>query len=206
MKKRRNRFLDGFEQELQLRYSKVFVQNTMKKAWARFRDLLLENRMEEKALKIHTTKRIYPAIASFEALLSMQTERETAIKILAEYFQKRSLKKGDSIRLILRIPRLYRWIPRLFARMTPKFFGESAGFQANFLEQSETAVKFDMLVCPYYETCKKYDCPELVAMFCDADDACYGKMHPKIQWLRTKTLGKGGDCCDFEVRIDDSDQ
>ncbi|MBR2528085.1 MAG: L-2-amino-thiazoline-4-carboxylic acid hydrolase [Blautia sp.] len=37
--------------------------------------------------------------------------------------------------------------------------------------------------------------------FCDADDVCYGNMHPKISWDRTKTIGHGDDICDFKVHI-----
>ena len=29
---------------------------------------------------------------------------------------------------------------------------------------------FDMLACPYQDTCVKYGCPEIVAGFCRADD------------------------------------
>ena len=48
----------------------------------------------------------------------------------------------------------------------------------------------------------KYGCPEIVAGFCRADDEAYGHMHPKLKWGRTKTLGQGGDCCDFRLTIE----
>lgn len=201
MKTMNNKFLKVVKQELRLHYSLDFVEKTMQKAGLGYEKLLLENSKESKPLRVHTESRIYPAIACFEALLAMGVERKKAVSLLTDFFRKRSTKIGEMIRRILRFPGLYRLIPKLFAKMTPKYFGEPAGFQAHFWEQSKTAVKFDMLVCPYYDICKKYGCPEIVAMFCDADDACYGNMHPKVQWLRTKTLGKGGDCCDFEVRV-----
>ena len=43
--------------------------------------------------------------------------------------------------------------------------------------------------------------PEIVKGYCDADDICHGNMHPKLEWGRTKTLGHGGDVCDFKIRI-----
>lgn len=201
MRKRKNDFLNGVEKALRSEYSEDFTEKVMQKAWIRFEELVSENEKEPKAMWIHTGKRIYPAISVFEALLSMKVEREKAVAVLADFYRKRSEKKGRQIRMIMKIPGLYKRVPKFFAKMTPKFFGESAGFRAEFLEQTKTAVKFDMLVCPYQDICQKYDCPEIVAMFCEADDACYGNMHPKVQWLRTKTLGKGGDCCDFEVRV-----
>ena len=38
---------------------------------------------------------------------------------------------------------------------------------------------------------------EITRAFCDGDDAGYGHLHPKLIWGRTKTIGRGGDCCDF---------
>ena len=39
-------------------------------------------------------------------------------------------------------------------------------------------------------------CPELCPLFCDVDDVNYGGLR-KMGFSRTKTLGYGGDCCDF---------
>lgn len=62
-------------------------------------------------------------------------------------------------------------------------------------------MSFDMTECPYHKKCVHYGCPEIVKGFCDADDICYGNMHPKISWDRTKTIGRGDDVCDFKVHI-----
>ena len=37
---------------------------------------------------------------------------------------------------------------------------------------------------------------QLDRLFCDVDDVTYGGLN-KIGFSRTKTLGYGGDCCDF---------
>ena len=58
-----------------------------------------------------------------------------------------------------------------------------------------------MLVCPYFETCKKYGCPELTRFFCKSDDITYGNLHPRLVWHRTQILGTGGECCDFRLFI-----
>ena len=47
---------------------------------------------------------------------------------------------------------------------------------------------------------------EMAAHGCPADeerDICYGNMHPKLIWGRTKTIGHGGDCCDFKLTLED---
>ena len=73
---------------------------------------------------------------------------------------------------------------------------------ANWIRTEQEEMCFDMLACPYQDTCVKYGCPEIVAGFCRADDEAYGHMHPKLKWGRTKTLGQGGDCCDFRLTIE----
>ena len=42
----------------------------------------------------------------------------------------------------------------------------------------------------------KNDCAKLCHLFCDVDNVTYGELE-KIGFTRTKTLGYGGDCCDF---------
>ena len=84
---------------------------------------------------------------------------------------------------------------------TEKSFGSQAGFASENKYLSKTEMRFDMVKCPYHDTCVKYGCPEIVKGFCDADDICYGNMHPKISWDRTKTIGYGDDICDFKVHI-----
>ena len=61
--------------------------------------------------------------------------------------------------------------------------------------------KMDMLECPYMNICRKYGCPEIVPAFCASDDVAYGNMHPKLVWGRTKTLGRGDECCDFKLTV-----
>lgn len=42
----------------------------------------------------------------------------------------------------------------------------------------------------------KNDCAKLCHLFCDVDNVTYEELE-KIGFTRTKTLGYGGDCCDF---------
>ena len=98
--------------------------------------------------------------------------------------------------------KMYKLVPKFFAKMTKSSFGEDCGFRANWIRTEQEEMCFDMLACPYQDTCVKYGCPEIVAGFCRADDEAYGHMHPKLKWGRTKTLGQGGDCCDFRLTIE----
>ena len=50
---------------------------------------------------------------------------------------------------------------------------------------------FDMLACPYQDTCVKYGCPEIVAGFCRADDEAYGAYASKAQMGTDKDARTG---------------
>lgn len=103
----------------------------------------------------------------------------------------------------MKFPGLYKTMPKLFDLMLDKLFGAAAGFESKTVPEMSGQKVFarDMIVCPYVETCKKYYCLEIAQFFCKSDDIIYGNMHPKLLWGRTKTLGTGGDCCDFRLYI-----
>ncbi|MBQ7991657.1 MAG: L-2-amino-thiazoline-4-carboxylic acid hydrolase [Solobacterium sp.] len=81
--------------------------------------------------------------------------------------------------------------------MSVSSFSPDAGFGYEFPETHGNEARFNIVKCPYFETCRKYGCTEIVKAFCDSDDASYGNLHPKLIWGRTKTIGHGADCCDF---------
>ena len=58
-------------------------------------------------------------------------------------------------------------------------------------------LKMDMTACPYCRFATLFGCPELTPVFCESDFATYGDL-PGIRFLRTQTLGTGGDRCDFQ--------
>ena len=53
-----------------------------------------------------------------------------------------------------------------------------------------------MKKCLWHTACVENDCAELCHLFCDVDNVTYGNLK-KLGFSRTKTLGYGGDCCDF---------
>ena len=173
----------------------------MAKALQRYDELLEENKDEAKECYMHTRERIYPAIACFDALLSEGVERKKAADFIVDYYKWRSGKLAPFIKKAFKIPGLYRIVPKFFMGMTEKSFGPKAGFASKDHFVSKEEVRLNMTKCPYFDKCKQYGCTEIVRGFCDADDICYGHMHPKLSWDRTKTIGYGYDVCDFKVRI-----
>ncbi len=187
--------------QLENKYGKEKAGAIMEKALIRYADVLEENKDEPKEYYMHTRERIYPSIATFDALLSEGVDRKEAEDFVTDYYRRRSKGMASKIKVIFKIPGLYRLVPKVFFSMTQKSFGPAAGFvsQNQYLDKNE--MRFDMIKCPYNDKCTQYGCPEIVKGFCDADDICYGNMHPKISWDRTKTIGHGDGVCDFKVHI-----
>lgn len=169
---------------------------------ARLRALRAENAGATKEKLRHLEGQILPGIAAYETLQTVLPKDE-ALQTVHGYVEERAWKLKKMIFAFLRLPGLYRRIPGLFCRETPKLFGETAGFAAREIQTSGGVWRIDMTRCPYHDTCVQYGCPELCPSFCDSDDITYNGMHPKLSWHRTKTLGRGDDCCDFCLKIAD---
>ena len=172
-------------------------------AQKRYEELLAENADDSKALKAHTFKRIYPSIAVYEAFQAEGVGPEKAAWYIREYFQRFSAKTVPHLQRIIKVVGLARKIPKLFMKISVKSFGTDAGFGYEFPESHGNEARFNIVHCPYYETCNRYGCPEITTAFCDGDDAGYGNLHPNLIWGRTKTIGRGDECCNFLLKYRD---
>ncbi len=68
-------------------------------------------------------------------------------------------------------------------------------------EHDKTHFSASITKCLWHTACRENGCPELCPLFCDVDDVTYGGLR-KLGFSRTKTLGCGGDCCDFRFSKD----
>ncbi len=166
-------------------------------AQKRYEELCRESASDSKALRAHTYKRIYPGIAVYETMRAEGIEQEKAVWYIREYFQRFAARIESHLQRLIRLTGMARKMPGLFMKISRKNFGTDAGFVYEFPESHGNEARFNIEKCPYFETCKRYGCAENTRVFCDGDDAGYGNMHPKLKWGRTKTIGHGGDCCDF---------
>ena len=174
------------------------------RAQQRYGELCRENTSDPKALRAHSYARIYPAIAVYEALRADSVEQERAVWYIREYFQRFSAGFVPHLQRAIRLFGLAKFIPGLFMKISLKSFGPDAGFAYEFPESRGREARFNIVKCPYYETCLRYGCPEITRAFCDGDDAGYGHLHPQLLWGRSKTIGRGGDCCDFRLTYRES--
>ena len=201
MKKQKKAVIAKAEKLAVQKFGKERAARVMREFWKEYGALCEENKEEPKAVRRHTREHIYPAIGFYRAMCSLGIKKEWALHFVDEAFAVYSEGGAKAIRMLLKIPKLYKTMPALWRSFVPKMFGEDAGFRSKFYDMGKNRVKFDMQVCPYAKTCEKYGCPELTQVFCHTDDICYGNMHPKLIWNRTKTIGRGADCCDFDIIV-----
>lgn len=197
----KNQYLKEIVPHLKEKYGAEMSGTIIASAWKHFDAICAENADEPKAYDMHTKQRIYPAIACLRAMTEAGIDRQEAVSFLHSYYLWRAEGKAQMLKKLMKVPGLYKAMPMLFNKLTPKMFGELAGFRSVWRRDPEWDLSFDMVQCPYLEKCREYGCPELCKAYCDADDVCYGDLHPKVVWGRTKTLGKGGDCCDFRMKV-----
>lgn len=194
-------YLRHMAPRLKERYGAEKAQDILKKAQKRYEVLLAENKDDPPAYSGQKRERIYPSIALFHALADAGMEREEAAAFVTGYYRRLAERAAPVIRTVLKIPGLYRLVPKLFFDTALKHCVPQAGFLSENRFLSKTEMHFDMVKCPYQDSCVRYGCPELVKGFCDTDDICYGNMHRRLFWGRTKTIGHGDALCDFSLRI-----
>lgn len=177
------------------------AKEIMRKAQRRFEELKQENVGDSRELQSHTYKRIYPGIAMYEALRSAGVEQDKAVWYIHEYYQRFCRKAARGLQAIMKLPGMVKKAPKMFVDISVKSFSESSGFRYEWPQLPQNTVGFDIVKCPYLDTCTRYGCPEITVAFCDSDDASYGNMHPCLLWGRTSTLGHGAPCCDFRLAV-----
>ena len=169
---------------------------------ARLEALRRENAAASKEKRRHLESQIMPGIAAYEILQTVMPKDE-ALRAVHGYVEQRAWRMKKVLLRLMRIPCLYKKVPGIFSKETPKFFGEAAGFTATEIQTTGGTWRIDIMKCPYHDACVQYGCPELCPCFCDSDDISYDGLHPKLDWHRTTTLGRGHDCCNFGLKIRD---
>lgn len=124
------RYLTGAVSAMEKHYGVEKTDAIIGDAWRRYAEIVDENDDEPKKMYMHTRKRIYPAIAAFDAMTGNGISREEAAAFLNRYYEKRAAGVGAKIRGAMRIPGLYKLVPKFFAKMTKSSFGEDCGFRA----------------------------------------------------------------------------
>jgi hypothetical protein len=147
------------------------------------------------ALRWHLEQNILPGLALYQVLSKESNDRDAVLS------ETGSLLAIGS-RAFTKFVNMYRYLPLPFAIMRKMIRASllafpQQGWDIDRIEQSERSFAFTIHRCFYLDVLTAYGAPELTAMYCRLDDLLYTAWSPSIKWERTKTLGRGDDCCDF---------
>ena len=92
-------------------------------------------------------------------------EQERAVWYVREYFQRFSAGFVPHLQRTIRGLGLAKKIPGLFMKVSLRSFGPDAGFEYEFPERSGSEARFNIVKCPYFDTCLCYGCPEITRAF-----------------------------------------
>lgn len=100
-------------------------------------------------------------------------------------------EKHSSTAKMEKVPFFYTLYSKIFIKImkTSDLWESTTNYEKNHFGA-------DITKCLWHTACVENGCEELCPLFCDVDDVTYGGLK-KMGFSRTKTLGYGGDCCDF---------
>ena len=113
----------------------------------RLQSLRQENADATKEKQRHLEGQILPGIAAYETLQTV-LPKEQALQTVHGYVEQHAQNFRRTLTKLLRLPGLYRLVPGIFASMTKKHFGQSAGFAAKEYQTSGGVWRIDMTRCP----------------------------------------------------------
>lgn len=161
----------------------------------------LENKKNEycniknRKIRHHLFYIILPAISVYQALLNCNLSSEKAAEIIKECSYSYYQKIANFYSVLGRLPRFYAFFKAVFKYAMCEY--PEDGWDIEWLVNNRDEVSFNMHSCLYYDTFKKYGCPELTHIFCGVDNLCYDNMSNKVKFVRTKTIAGGHELCNF---------
>jgi len=141
------------------------------------------------------TKTILPRVALYK-VLERQKGGEEALAVLREYmFGIVGAAMGKRYSRLEAVPGFF-W---LFRKVMANFVIASDNWDCEMLSDNSREVSYNITRCLWLDACIENNCPELCPVFCDTDGVMYSQMK-KVLFVRSSTLAKGGECCDFCYR------
>ncbi len=150
------------------------------------------------ALRWHLKENILPGLALYRVLLQESAGNQpTALAEVDEAFRTWTLAKSRLLLAPLKIlPAPFRVFKLVFGQMMKKFPVE--GWDFTYVENNPEKVAFNATRCFYLKTLTAYGAPELTASFCKTDEIMAELFPASIRFVRSQTLGRGDQVCDFQ--------
>lgn len=135
---------------------------------------------------------ILPRIAMYKTLSREEVSEDEVYQYMRKYMiDKIAAKKHASTAKMEKVPGFYSIYSKVFLKIM-----RTTDLQESVQKHGKDYFDVTIKKCLWHTACIENDCEKLCRLFCDVDNVTYGGLK-KIEFSRTKTLGYGGDCCDF---------
>jgi hypothetical protein len=176
-------------------YKGLQDENLKHAVLAEYKALYATHECSDKMLEKHLLNAILPAIAFYGTLKRSGCAPGDAIDMIRVSVLAAAEPMAKLFRTMGRLPFFFP-VLRVMAPLSVRAsFGES-GWAMEWHKNTHNEITFTAHSCFYDCVLRQYGAPELTRLFCECDDVIYGHI-PKVAWGRTKTIGRGGDACDF---------
>ena len=163
----------------------------------RYDDLFaLRVRHDHRALRQHLEESILPGVALYQTLLNDEGTRANAMELTEIAFTGMGAAGRRRMERLGRLPFFF-GLMRVLIKPIMRLNFPPESWRTEWLEVSDNQIAFNLHSCFYLDTLQSYGVPELTAQYCRLDDLTYDGVSPHLRWARTRTLGRGDDCCDF---------
>ena len=166
-----------------------------RQATARLEEILARYRDIPRGVHLHTDHYIFPSAAVYLTIRDVLGP-EAACQVIEDAAIKKTVPMGQKLAKLMHLPGMKGLFLRIWDPMVRRMFGPGNGFQNRFYPKRKGEYRMDILACPYFRYYTELGCPELTRISCENDNRTYGCL-PGLQFIRTSTLGTGGERCDF---------
>ncbi len=145
---------------------------------------------------MQTSSTLLPVIALYRSFLQSGLPKEEAILLCRVWVNNRARR----INRVLRALNTLSNFSELFRNVFVQQLHGTEIWTSEVLENNDEELRIDITACLWERTCRRFGCPELCEIFCDADWVTFAHL-PKVYLERTETIGTGGERCNFKFHL-----
>jgi hypothetical protein len=151
----------------------------------------------DRSLRAQLAGRILPGLALYQVLRATGMDGAAALAEMEPLFRAAFFARmQQGLRWFAHLPAPFPVVRLVLRWMVRSPYRPDA---QEIIEDSADCFAVNVYRCFILDTLTAHGAPELTALYCQTDD-WLAEALPQVKWLRTRTLGRGDELCDFRWR------
>ena len=189
-------FLQKWQAALKERYGREIAAQVIVRTQTYYDALMAERpKFRDTRLNRHLTLGVLPVLALYHALGDEFDDPQHCLQMVEDMVLVAFGGLHRVMPALAYLPNPF-VVFRFLARAARPLF-PSGGWRQETIEDSESAIHWEMTSCFFVETLASYGASELAGVFCRVDDHSFETLPEQITFCRKGTLARGADRCDF---------